>query len=223
MFLIRQAKPDDVTTLVKLARMVYFINLPPDDRLIHDKIAQSRRSFVRAAGGRPEESEARGGRRKRAAGHASVAQMDQDSEVFVFVLEDTEAGGVIGTSQIRARQGGPGNPNWSLELVEKKFSSPTLGFGTTHTAARLHGDESGPTEIGGLILSPSHRGHRARPGRFLSFVRFHFIGLFRQLFAERVLAEMMAPVTHDGDNLFWDHVGRKFIPVKYAEARTWTP
>jgi arginine N-succinyltransferase len=33
-----------------------------------------------------------------------------------------------------------------------------------------------------------------------------------------VLAEMMPPVTSQGDNLFWDTFGRKFIPVKYAEA-----
>jgi arginine N-succinyltransferase len=29
---------------------------------------------------------------------------------------------------------------------------------------------------------------------------------------------MMPPVTSQGDNLFWDTFGRKFIPVKYAEA-----
>jgi arginine N-succinyltransferase len=29
---------------------------------------------------------------------------------------------------------------------------------------------------------------------------------------------MMGPVSNDGDNEFWDHFGRKFIPVKFAEA-----
>jgi arginine N-succinyltransferase len=44
------------------------------------------------------------------------------------------------------------------------------------------------------------------------------MGLHRALFAPTVLAEMMPPVTSQGDNLFWDTFGRKFIPVKYAEA-----
>jgi arginine N-succinyltransferase len=136
----------------------------------------------------------------------------------MFAMEDMDTGGVIGTSQVRAHQGGPGNPNWSMKLSDKDFYSPALGQGTTHTVMQLYGDETGPTEIGGLILQPSHRGHRARPGRLLSFVRFHYMALHRAVFADRIIAEMMPPVTSEGDNAFWDHFGRKFIPVRYAEA-----
>ncbi|MBM4108435.1 MAG: arginine N-succinyltransferase [Phycisphaerae bacterium] len=218
MFVVRQAKPKDVGALVKLARMVYFVNLPPDERLLGEKIAQSARCFIKAGGGEGASGLSPNGSSRRAAEIPGLAQMDQESDLFVFVIEDTETGGVVGTGQIRARQGGPGNPNWSFQLSEKRFFSTTLGYGSTHTVGRLYGDESGPTEIGGLILQPSHRGHGQRPGRLLSFSRFNFIACHRRLFADRVLAEMMAPVTADGDSLFWDHLGRKFIPVKYAEA-----
>ena len=44
------------------------------------------------------------------------------------------------------------------------------------------------------------------------------MGLFRETFSDRIIAEMAPPVTPEGDNLFWDAFGRKFIPVKYAEA-----
>lgn len=145
--------------------------------------------------------------------------MEADSEFFMFSMEDLAAGGgVIGTSQVRARQGGPGNPNWAFRISEKRHYSESLKFGTTHAVGQLYGDESGPTELGGLIIQPSYRGHAERPGRLLSFVRFHFIGLFRQVFAERILAEMMGPLGSDGENVFWDAFGRKFIPVKFAEA-----
>lgn len=216
MFLIRQAKPSDVQTLLKLARMVYFINLPPDERVIAAKIEHSTRCFKRAAGV-PEEKLSRRSRAS-AAGKAGFATIEEDSEHFVFAIEDVETQGVIGTSQVRAHQGGPGNPNWSMRVREKKFHSESLGMGTSHTIGRLYADETGPTEIGGLILQPSHRGHSLRPGRFLSYVRFHFIALHRRTFADRILAEMMGPVSSDGDNPFWDAFGRKFIPVKYAEA-----
>lgn len=213
MFLIRQSKPKDAGTLLKLARMVYFINLPPYEAIIAEKIAHSARCFTRAGGGEVAEKPSR---RPRKGGVVGLAE--QDSDLFMFTIEDTEAGGVIGTSQVKAHMGGPGNPNWSMKLSEKRFFSPELRQGTTHTVAKLHADESGPSEIGGLILAPSHRGHRQRPGRFLSFVRFHFIALHAELFAERILAEMIGPVSNDGDSPFWDAFGRKFIPVKYAEA-----
>ena len=216
MFLIRQAKPKDVSTFAKLARMVYFINLPPDERLITDKVAASHRAFAKAAGVVVESDHPKS--RRKHGGNRGITAMDEDSDLFMFTIEDTEGGGVIGTSQIRAHQGGPGNPNWSLKLSQKRFHSETLGQGTTHTTFQLHGDESGPSEIGGLILQPSHRGHRLRPGRLLSFIRFHFMALHPHLFSDHVIAEMMAPVSAEGDNTFWDAFGRRFIPVKYAEA-----
>ncbi len=218
MFVVRQAKPRDVGALVKLARMVYFVNLPADERLLSEKINHSVRCFRRAAGGSEPANISADGTRRKSHEIFGLAQMDQESDLFIFVIEDQQTAGVIGTCQIRARQGGPGNPNWSFQLAEKSFFSTTLGYGSTHTVGRLYGDESGPTEIGGLILQPSFRGHGQKPGRLLSFTRFNFIACHRHLFADRVLAEMMAPVTADGDSLFWDHLGRKFIPVKYAEA-----
>lgn len=219
MFLIRQSKPEDLNTLSKLARMVYFINLPPDEKIIGAKVRHSQRCFSRVgAGGAP--GAGGDGERPASGKHARTgfASTHAESDLFMFTIVDRDSGAAIGTSQIRARMGGPGNPNYAFKLEEREFFSESLNFGTTHTIGRLYGDETGPTEIGGLILQPSFRGHRGRPGRLIAFVRFHFMGLYRHLFAERVLAEMMAQVTADGDNLFWDAIGRKFIPVKYAEA-----
>lgn len=212
MFLIRQSKPEDVSTLLKLARTVYFINLPPNEQLIAAKIEQSAACFRRVAG------LADPAKVKRRPKHAPVGGYDFDTDLFMFSIVDRESGQVVGTSQLVSHMGGKGNPNWGMRVSEKKFHSESLRFGTTHTVAQLFGDESGPTEVGGLILDPGFRGHRRRPGRFISFVRFHFIGLERKAFADRVLAEMMGPITSEGDNLFWDAFGRKFIPVKYAEA-----
>ncbi|MBK9189748.1 MAG: arginine N-succinyltransferase [Phycisphaerales bacterium] len=216
MFLIRQAKPQDVPTLLKLARMVYFLNLPPEERLLATKVAQSQASFKRLAG--VVEPNSNGSRRHASTGTDGLSSLDEEGDFFLFSMEEVSSGGVIGTSQLRAHQGGPGNPNWSLRIGEKRFHSASLGFGTSHTVVQLHADESGPTEIGGIILQPSHRGHPVRPGRLLSFVRFHLIGLHRHLFAERILAEMMGPVTSEGESAFWDAFGRKFIPVKFPEA-----
>ena len=219
MFLIRQAKQEDVPTLAKLARLVYFINLPPDERIVAEKVAHSQGCFRRlgaelAGVTRPGHAP----KKRRSGGTAGFTHIEHESDMFMFVVEDTDIGGIIGTSQVRAHQGGPGSPNWSFKISEKSFRSDSLGLGTTHKTGQLFGDETGPTEIGGLVLQPSYRGHKLRPGRLVSFIRFHFMGLNRALFSDRIIAEMMPPVTSEGDNTFWDAFGRKFIPVKYAEA-----
>ncbi|MCC5785718.1 MAG: arginine N-succinyltransferase [Phycisphaerales bacterium] len=212
MFVIRRAKIEDVGTLLKLARMVHFINLPPDQQIITEKITHSRNCFVRAAAG-----ECRYGdlARTKSGGLASNIHA---SDLFMFAMEDTESGGMIGTSQLVAKMGGEDRPNYTLKLEKRDFFAEDIHTGTTHTVARLHSDASGPTELGGLILQPSFRGHKLKLGRFLSMVRFHFIGLHRAAFAGDLLAEMMAEITPDGRNTFWEYFGRRFIPLSYDEA-----
>ena len=215
MFLIRRSKIEDVPTLLKLAKMVYFINLPADQEIIRAKVLHSRNCFVRVAGAEPGTAVSPRAAGPGLAGHGATLTK---SDLFMFTLEDTETGSVLGTSQIISHMGGPGSPTVSLKLSRRDFYSQSLQMGTTMTVGRLHLDESGPSEIGGLILQPSFRKHKQKLGRLLSLIRFHWVGLHPALFAERVIAEMMAPLTADGQNLFWDYFGRRFINLSYAEA-----
>lgn len=196
----------DVDILLKLARMVHFINLPADRDIVAEKIHRSRESF-------------------RAVHEGDALHLPRDdksavgnSPLFMFIIEDTETGNTLGTSMIIARMGGPGNPNLSFELHKKHFFSEDLQQGTSHTVAQLVLDESGPTEIGGLILAPSSRRHPMKLGKQLSLIRFHYVGLHRVLFADRMLAEMIAPITPDGHNSLWEYLGRRFINLPYTEA-----
>jgi arginine N-succinyltransferase len=227
---------------------VYFINLPPNERLIAERIEQSSKSFRKlakrehVAGKRRGEKAARGVKATGATGDkaatltgASSASPTSEggqagkggsvyagrSDMFMFCVLDLTSEGqpsVVGTSQLMAHMGGVGDPNWGMRVREKRFYSKSLRFGTTHTVGQLEGDESGPTELGGIILDAGFRGHKLRPGRLISYVRFHLIGLYRDVFADRVLAELSGPVSSEGDNAFWDAFGRKFVPVKYGEA-----
>jgi len=212
MFLIRQATSNDLGIMLKLAKMVHFINLPPDRDVIADRIRNSRRSFEAAnRGGEPDPAQ-------NGSAHRGEKSAAGRSDLFMFVLEDTETGNAIGTSTIIAEMGTPGNPNVSFQLMRREFFSSDLQVGATHVTARLILDENGPTEIGGLILAPSYRGHKARLGMQLSLVRFHYIALHRDRFKDRLLAEMMAPLTADGGNTLWEYLGRRFINLSYSEA-----
>ncbi len=193
MFLIRQVTVDDASTLLKLAKMVHFINLPADPDIIRTKIVRSRRSF---------------------AGDAD----DEREREFVFVMEDTETGNVVGTSSIVATVSWPGHPHTFFQVRKREHYSDDLQTGQVHTTLEFGTDETGPSEIGGLILGPSYRGHKEKLGMQLSLIRFHFIGLNRQSFPDRILAEMMGPLTPDSQNLLWEYLGRRFINLTFAEA-----
>lgn len=218
MFHIRRAIIEDLGTLLKLGKMVHFINLPADRDIISQKVLRSRNSFRAVAEGtaalaadfdNPDAP-------KQAA--RGLGEMIDQSELFMFVLADTENPGCLGTSQLISCMGGPSNPNVCFKLERREMFSPGLQTGTSHTIARLHLDTTAPTEIGGLVLQPSYRGHPQRLGKLLSLVRFHFIGLHRTIFRDEILGEMMAQITPDGHNLFWDYMGRRFIPLSYTEA-----
>jgi len=52
----------------------------------------------------------------------------------------------------------------------------------------------------------------------LSKVRFSFIGMHPQNFANRIIGEIMGTLTPDGRTMLWDHLGRRFINLSYQEA-----
>ncbi len=193
MFIIRQAIAEDAPTLLKLAKMVHFINLPADPEIIRSKIVRSRKSF------------------------ADQLQKPRDRE-FMFVLEDTATGNVVGTSSVITCLGWPGRPHTFMVVRKREHYSEDLQTGQVHLTLQLGTDESGPSEIGGLVLGPSYRGHELKLGMTLSLVRFHFIGRRRDWFADRIVAEMMGPLTADSRNHFWDALGRRFINLSFAEA-----
>ncbi len=193
MFLIRQAIAEDASTLLKLAKMVHFINLPADPEIIRSKILRSSKSFS----GQPQEP--------------------RDRE-FMFVLEDTATGNVIGTSSVITCLSWPGRPHTFMVVRKREHYSEDLQTGQVHLTLQLGTDETGPSEIGGLVLGPSYRGHEQKLGMTLSLVRFHFIGRRRDWFADRIVAEMMGPLTADSRNHFWDALGRRFINLSFAEA-----
>ncbi len=211
-FIIRQAEPRDASTLLKLARMVHFINLPPDRDIITEKIRWSRQSFRAARQGK-------GALDKLAHSSSGLGgSPGARSPQFMFVIEDDSTGNTLGTSALIAGMGAKGSPNVSLQLRKREFFSEDLQIGATHVTAQVVLDEDGPTEIGGLILGPSSRGHKAKLGKHLSMIRFHYIGLQRAHFSDRLLAEMMAPITPDGRNTMWEYFGRRFINLTYDEA-----
>ncbi len=192
-FIVRSAREEDLEGLFALSQEVYFINLPDDRDILKHKIQVSIDSF----NGEIE---------------------DKFAREYIFVLEDVLTSNIIGSSMIIARHGDPTEPHMYFELKEVQKYSETIHSGIIHNVLRMRFDEDGPTEIGGLVLNPQYRGHAAKLGRQLSFARFLFMKMRRRLFKDRVLSELMPPLTENGESVLWESLGRKFTNLSYPEA-----
>ena len=192
-FIIRSAREEDLEGLFQLSQQVYFINLPEDREILKEKIKLSVGSF-----------------------NGEIA--DKHAREYIFVLENVESGEIIGSSMIIARHGSPQSPHMYLELREIKKYSETIHSGIIHNVLHLRFDEDGPTEIGGLVINPSYRNHPAKLGRQLSYARFLFMKMRRRNFKDRILSELMPPLTESGESILWEALGRKFTNLSYPEA-----
>ena len=143
---------------------------------------------------------------------------DWRAGVYVFVLEDTGAQRVVGTSTILAKHGRPGVPYFWLGETTEERRSAELGKSFVHKKLQLHSSEDGPTEIGGLILDPAYRNHREKCGKALSIVRLAYISMHPEHFEREIIAEMLSPFEAPGVNRLWDAFGARFTALPYREA-----
>ncbi len=192
-FLIRSVRMDDLGELLRLSKLVYFINLPEDQEILKQKIELSMGSF-------------------------DGTVEDKFAREYIFVMEDLDSQCLVGTSMVIARHGSPESPHMYLQLKEIQKYSETIHAGFIHKVLRLQFDPDGPTEIGGLVVDPNYRGHDEKLGRQLSFSRFLFIKMKRRWFKDRILSELMPPLGSQGESILWECLGRKFTNLSYQDA-----
>jgi arginine N-succinyltransferase len=190
---IRGAVPSDEEELLAVARHLNTVNLPNDRDAIRGILDQSQQSFT--------------GQIK-----------DPKRREYVFVLVDRERERLIGTSMVIAQLGRRDAPYIYLDVIDEERYSATLDRHFKHTTLSIGYSYNGPTEIGGLILLPEYRKVPERLGLFISYVRFLYIKMHRELFREEVLAELLPPLEPDGTSHLWDALGRHFTGLTYAEA-----
>jgi arginine N-succinyltransferase len=194
-FRIREVAPADLEQVLHLGRMLNSINLPTDDEGLASFIQQSRRSF-------------RG------------QFQDPREGVYLFVLEDCATHQITGTAMLIAKHGTPECPHYYLEMATDERYSKTLKKMFRHTHLTLRHSMDGPTELGGLIVDPAFRNAPAKIGKQLSFIRFLYLAMYPERFEDRVLAEMLPPLTADKESLFWECYGKRVTGLSFREADT---
>jgi arginine N-succinyltransferase len=103
-------------------------------------------------------------------------------------------------------------------VVDEEKYSNALDRHFSHTVLRIGFSYDGPTEIGGLVVAPAHRASSERFGLMISYVRFLYIAMHKELFRNEILAELLPPLEPDGTSHLWEAFGRRFTGMSYAEA-----
>lgn len=193
MLLIRPVTLDDVDALLLLAHHTGFglTTLPRDRALLERKVRESLHGFEKLETDPPR------------------------GEAYLFVMENTATGEVVGTSGMVSKVGGF-EPFYAYRVETSVHESKTLGIRKEIQTLHLLLEHDGPCEIGSLFLHPDHRhsGH----GRALSLVRFLFMADHPTLFDPIVIAEMRGVIDREGRSAFWDAVGRHFFDLDFPKA-----
>ena len=190
---IRAAVRQDHDDLLELARYLDSVNLPNDSATIAQILDLSERSFNGDIG-------------------------DPRRAEYVFVLRDLVEKRAVGTSMVIGQLGRRDAPYIYFDVHAEERYSATLDRHFSHDVLSIGYSYNGPTEIGGLVVHPDARRAPERLGMLISYVRFLWIAMHRDLFQTRVLAELLPPLEADGTSHLWEAVGRHFTGLTYREA-----
>lgn len=192
MMVIRPVKMDDLDDIVTLAGRTGtgLTTLPHSEVHLADKIEDSLNAFDKDNG-------------------------DPMDECYLFVLEDSATGQVVGTSGIVAAVG-TSQPFYTYKINTEVHYSQSMDIYRKLNFLTLTNDFTGSSEICTLFLSPDFRG--GGNGLLLSKCRFLFMAQHPSRFGERVVAEMRGVSDEDGRSPFWECVGRHFFGVDFDVA-----
>ena len=192
MFVFRAAAEHDVDDIYRLAEAggTGITTLPKDRELLSQRIEHSIASFAR-----------------------DVSKASNEN--YLFVLEDTTTGRVVGTSAIEAAVG-YGLPFYSYKLSRVSRICHELDIRYEYGLLNLVNDYQGKTEICTLFLDEAYR--KNYNGLLLSRARFLFMAEQPERFADIVIAEMRGVSNEAGESPFWDSLGQHFFHISYPEA-----
>jgi len=167
-----------------------FTSLPVNEELLKQRISHAEESF-----------------------NKQVTQ--PGNEGYLFVMEDTETGAVVGTTGIEAAVG-LDDAFYHYHLGKVVHHSRKLNIYNTVETLSLCNDYTGASEICTLYLTESHR--KNSNGRFLSRVRFLFIAEHLERFSETIIAEMRGVSDENGRSPFWNWLEEHFFSIDFPTA-----
>jgi len=188
--IVRPVRSADLPALIDLARSTGagLTTLPANEERLAHRVGWAEKAFR---------------------GEAERADAD-----YLFVLED-DAGKVVGISAV-AGAVGLREPWYNYRVGLTVSASQELNIHRQVPTLFMANDLTGNSELCSLFLHADYR--NGLNGRLLSKARFLFIAEFRQLFGDKVIAEMRGMSDERGRSPFWESLGRHFFKMEFSQA-----
>lgn len=138
-----------------------------------------------------------------------------EEALYLFVLEDSENGRVVGIGGIESAVG-LSAPWYNYKVSTHVHSSRELGVYSRLDTLNLCNDHTGYSELCTLFLEPEYR--HSGNGQLLSKSRLLFLAAHRELFSAVIIAEMRGYSDSRGHSPFWEGLGRHFFAMDYDQA-----
>ncbi len=192
MFIVRPIEKKDLNQLYQLAGKARagLTTLPYNKKLLADKITDSLNSF-------------------------SKNTKRPGNEKYLFVLENTKTGRLVGTCGIVAEIGDD-LPSYTYKIKTALKKSNLLGVEKEIQYLKLKKDYNGPSEIGTLFLDPSMR--QKGCGRLLALSRYLLIAQYPKRFKPTIIAELRGVLDKKDHSPFWNAVCKHFFVVDFKKA-----
>jgi len=189
MKIIRPIEQKDYQSLYGIAEDsgIGFTSLPVNEELLRGKIEHSEHAFTDSVKNSTDQS-------------------------YLFVMEDTDTGEVVGTSGIEASVG-LNDAFYHYHCGKVVHASRELNIHNTVDILTLCNDYSGVSEICTLFLKESAR--KGSNGRLLSKFRFLFMLEHQHRFSDTVIAEMRGVSDENGASPFWQWLDEHFFSMDF--------
>ncbi|SAK79308.1 arginine N-succinyltransferase subunit alpha [Caballeronia calidae] len=197
MLFVRPARLSDLDELERMARAAQPVlhSLPRDRRALEMRVALSEDSF-RAEVEFPGE------------------------EFYLFVLEDSQTGRLLGTSSIVA-SAGYSEPFYAFRNDALIHASRELKVNRKIHALTMSHELTGMSRLTGFYIDPSLRtGNGEAAAHLLSRARMIYIAANRKRFSSEVFSLMLGVTDDAGASPFWDAVGRKFFGRDFEQVES---
>ena len=193
MFVVRPIEQKDYAELLNIAVESGhgFTSLPVNEELIAKKIDTAEHSFKE-----------------------KVSDLPCDHS-YLFVMEDTETGQIMGTSGIESSVG-LNDAFYHYHLSKVVHNSRELNIYNTAEILTLCNDYTGASELCTLFLREPYR--EGINGRLLSKSRFLFLAQNKARFSNTVIAEMRGVSNENGESPFWQWLEDNFFSLDFPTA-----
>jgi arginine N-succinyltransferase len=190
MMVIRPVEPGDLPGLLKLAAETGggLTSLPVDEATLAARIARSQQTW-------------RG-------------ELPKSEQGYVFVLEESESGAVVGICAIEVAVG-LNDPWYNYRVGTRSMPRKSL---TSTGAADAVSQQRPHRQQRAVHAVP--RPAVAQRGQRLSAVEIALLiyGRFRERFNEKVVAEMRGVIDEHGYSPFWESLGKRFFAMEFSRA-----